>query len=306
MIQATRFHKGMHVNQVDIFEAMDSCPVCASRRPRKPVFNVQHDPDINMLACSSCGACSASHMPTPQLLNDYYAKYYADSEEQHTFHSPARFARHLLRSMPDLAGAESLRILDFGGGDGSLSIAVAAELKARASAPMAIAVDVVDYAAPRATDLSGVQIEGYNELDTVEGPFDLILASAILEHIPDAYSTIVKLSRLGRPRTYMYARTPFVLPLAKLLPVFDLTYPAHVHDMGGAFWNRFIGTFGLSAKLLSSRPSLVETTLRNDPSRTIVATVLKLPALLETSLFGVGRTPRWNFVGGWEVVVQFH
>ena len=43
----------------------------------------------------------------------------------------------------------------------------------------------------------------------------------------------------------MYARTPFVLPLARIVPSIDITYPGHVHDMGSVFWGRFIETFGM-------------------------------------------------------------
>jgi hypothetical protein len=103
----------------------------------------------------------------------------------------------------------------------------------------------------------------------------------------------------------MYARTPFVLPLAKLIPVVDIMYPGHVHDMGSAFWGRFVATFGLPARLVSSRPSLVETTFARAPARTIAAHLLKAPAVLEQAVLGRDHMPLWSFVGGWEAVIQF-
>jgi hypothetical protein len=104
----------------------------------------------------------------------------------------------------------------------------------------------------------------------------------------------------------MYARTPFVLPIAKLVPGVDMTYPAHVHDMGGAFWSGFTRTFQLGARVISSRPSLVETALRNSPARTMLAYTLKLPGLMEMAMFGRNHRPRWTFVGGWEAVMRFN
>jgi len=305
-MESTGFHKGMHVRSVDVYDASDTCPVCRSENPREAVFNVQRDPEIDMLKCLSCGAYSASHMPKPDLLDSYYMQYYSGRSDRYTFNDSARFARHLLRFMPDVALEGELRILDFGGGDGSLAIAVARGLQNRAHASISVTIDLVDYALPRETETSHILIKGHRELEDVEGGFDIILASAILEHLPDAHAAIRKLTRLANRRAYMYARTPFVLPMARRIPRLDITYPAHVHDMGSVFWNGFARTFGLDAHIISSRPSLVETTLRNSPVRTAVAHALKLPALIELAVFGRNRPPLWKFVGGWEAVVRFN
>jgi 2-polyprenyl-3-methyl-5-hydroxy-6-metoxy-1,4-benzoquinol methylase len=305
MVQATAFHHGMHVDSADIYDARGSCPICLSQTRRRGVYTIQRDPEINMLACSSCGAASASHMPKPELLDRYYVNYYANACRHYTFIDPQRFARHLLRSMPDLMKAKSaLRILDFGGGDGTLAIAIAKILHAVASPPISISIDVVDVSAPHQIQNSGLIVKGHRHLTDVDSTFDLILASAILEHIPDVHSSFRTLVSKAGKGAYMYARTPFVVPLARLLGGLEITYPAHVHDMGSAFWNRVIDTFELSAILLSSRPSLVETTMRHSPARSLVAHALKLPAMIELSLFA-DRTPRWKFVGGWEAVMRF-
>jgi hypothetical protein len=89
------------------------------------------------------------------------------------------------------------------------------------------------------------------------------------------------------------------------VPTLDITYPAHVHDMGSGFWNRFIETFDLRARLLCSRPSIVETTLLKNPIRTALAHALKFPALAELWIFGQPRVPMWKLVGGWEAFLQF-
>src|SRR5271166_6497151 len=99
--------------------------------------------------------------------------------------------------MPDLALADNLRILDFGGGDGSLAIAVARRLQNRSNASISVTIDVVDYASPCNLESSGVLIQGHKELKDVHGTFDIIIASAILEHIPDAHSAIRRLTGLA-------------------------------------------------------------------------------------------------------------
>jgi SAM-dependent methyltransferase len=304
MIKATTFHAGVRVSKDEIYEARDSCPICRSIQPRRAVFVVQRDPDVEMLMCRSCGGSSASQMPRPELLERYYAQYYRRGAIQYTFDNPARFARHLHPFLKNLGAASSLRILDFGGGDGSLAFAIAYELQKQAGRLVPVGVDVVDQIVPRSPDSPNITVHGHRELGNVEGHFDLILASAILEHIPDAYSAIRGLTRLAKKRALFYARTPFVLPMTRLFP-FDITYPAHVHDMGSGFWNKFIHTFGLRAHILASRPSLVETTIAENPLRSFVAHALKLPALAELKLFGRDRTPLWKLVGGWEIVLQF-
>jgi 2-polyprenyl-3-methyl-5-hydroxy-6-metoxy-1,4-benzoquinol methylase len=304
MIQATGFHRGRRLEADDIEDASDRCPVCHSTQERRPVYRIQRDPGIVMLACTMCGASSASHMPKANVLQRYYADYYANAAEQHTLHEPMRFARHVLRAMPPATSDKPLRILDFGGGDGSLAIAVAQCLRAPRMT-MPIAIDVIDYSSPRDPGERDISIHSYRDIAEVVGSYDVILASAIFEHLPDAYTAIRQVTARAGRHCWLYARTPFVLPLAKLIPVIDITYPAHVHDIGSAFWSRFVETFALPARLLSSRPSLVETTFTRAPARTAAAHALKAPALLEQAILGRNRMPLWGFVGGWEAVMQF-
>lgn len=304
MVQATGFHRGQRVGAADIDDARQMCPVCRSSQPRRAVFCVQRDPDIEMLECTVCGAASASHMPKPDVLASYYAEYYSGASLRHTLDKPERFARHVLRAMPDLHISKSLRILDFGGGDGSLSIAIAELLQSQGKSP-SITIDVVDYSEARSVEDPRIRINGHRDMTGVEGGHDLILASAIFEHIPDAHTAIRQVIACAGKGAYMYVRTPFVLPLTRVIRSIDITYPGHVHDMGSAFWGRFIDTFEINATTRSSRPSIVETTFSGAPARTLLAYTLKAPALLEQSLLGRNRPPRWSLVGGWEAVIRF-
>jgi 2-polyprenyl-3-methyl-5-hydroxy-6-metoxy-1,4-benzoquinol methylase len=303
-MRATNVHKGMHVSLDDVFEARDRCPVCLSEDERRACLRIQDDPVIEMLFCRACEACSASHMPKQELLDRYYSQYYSQAGDHVTFGNPDRFARHLSTVLRPQA-VSSLRILDFGGGDASLAIALAQKFQFNAGFRIPIVIDVVDYEKPREASIPNIAVKGHRDLNEVGGQYDVLLASAILEHIPDAHSTIRKLVGMAGPGAFMYARTPYVVPLARLVPMLDTTYPAHVHDMGSGFWNRFADTFDLRARLLLSRPSLVETTFRDNPVRTMLAQALKFPALAELWLSKQIRVPRWKFVGGWEVVLQF-
>lgn len=258
-----------------------------------------------MLECRRCRGCSASHMPKDDVLAKYYAQYYADTELKTTTSNAAYFAHHVMAPMTGLKPAGALRILDYGGGDGSVAYAIARRLLG-GSGDRDIQIDVVDFEAPRAPGEGRITLRGCKDLGEVGGDYDLILASAVLEHVPQVNAVIRGLAALARPGTYFYARTPFMIPLARLIGTFDLTYPAHVHDMGSSFWNRFVQTFELQAETIVSRPSLIETTLLEAPARTIAAFAMKLPSHLELAL----RRPRpadpiWTLVGGWEVILRF-
>jgi len=302
-MNATAFHGHQQLGPEDVYDATHRCPVCLSGETRRAVFVVQKSPTIKMLECAACGACSASHLPKTSVLDRYYAAYYAGARKV-TFEDPGRFARHLAPDLRGLPRSGVIRILDFGGGNGALSVAIARDLLQNGMRSCAATIDLIDYEPPCAVTFPGVVLKAHRSLTEVRGQYDLILASAILEHIPEVHSVIVQLLRLAAPGAYFYARTPFVLPLAKLIRNFDITYPAHVHDMGNVFWNRFGETFGLRGTVIASRPSVIETSLACSPIRTLLAAAFKWPAIVELRFRGHQGKLLWNFVGGWEHLVQ--
>lgn len=251
-------------------------------------------------------------MPRPEVLQGYYSGYF-DSEETAgendavcvTFQGIERFARHLIRAMPLPPGASPVRILDYGGGDGSLALAIAKYLGDRV-----VTITLVDYQKPRALPLpKNVQLVHVTHLSQAQETyptqkFDIVLASAVAEHIPELNGVLKMLFGMIEPGGYFYARTPYMSNLIAFLPFVDFVYPAHVHDLGASFWNRITKTFHLNADIIVSRPSIVETEWQKNFIRTLVAHVLKLPAHIEGKI-ATRRIDRWwNLVGGWEVVLR--
>lgn len=303
-MNATVFHRSQHLRQDELYDARAECPVCLSPAPRRPVFRLQTQPDVHMLACPHCQAGAASHMPHQAVLDAYYSHYYAPGQQALTCPNVDRLARHIAGYIAAATTRPPLRILDFGGGDGTLACRLAGLLL---NTPAAIAeIDVVDYASAGASGSDRIRVRGHRSLDGLDRPYDVVLASAVLEHIPAVNAVMRRLFALVRPGGYFYARTPYVLPLARLVRRLDLTFPGHVHDMGGAFWSGVPETFGLSARVLASRPSPLETTFASHPARTLAAGLLKLPGWLEAALSPPSRRRRlWRLVGGWEVVLRF-
>ncbi len=240
-----------------------------------------------------------------------------------TFSGADRFAEHIAQQVSaHVAPRPHLRILDFGGGDGTLAIALASTLLERQFTER-VTIALVDYTTPRPSPRSEITIQPYHELSQVPAPalgdpsdssanhstpsrFDVIIASAILEHVPEVGAIARRLFLHAAPGALLYARTPYWVPMLRFMPNLDLTFPGHVHDMGAPFWGRVIDTFELDAELVVSRPSIVETTLRQDPLRTLAAHLLKLPSHAEVRLRGPNVVrPLWGLVGGWEVFLKF-
>jgi hypothetical protein len=249
-------------------------------------------------------------MPRAEFLKAFYETHYAGPHVDTTASYARGLGAHIARSL-DVRADDSApyRILDFGGSDGSLGVEVARSLLRSGKIARALIV-VIDFVAPMRVDDERISVTAASQLGDVREVFDLVMASAVLEHIPELRPTLQALFARMSPTGWFYARTPYVLPMRRILPRFDLLFPAHVHDLGPAFWNNVCRTFELDAEVVASRPSYVQGTLRDNPVQTIAATLLKLPTHLELKLGAlVGkrptlRTPHWRLVGGWEVVVR--
>ncbi len=303
MLQAAAFHQSRHLTADEVYDATEKCPVCLGVGDRKPVVRLQESPAIDLLECPRCRACSASLMPRPEVLNNYYTDYYKAGQDRNTCPNAARFADRIAGHTEFSFTGRPIRILDFGGGDGRLARKIADRLLAEING--SVEIDLVDYEKPGDYGTHWLRICGYRTLQEVRGPYDLVIASAVLEHIPEMHPVLCRLFALLRPAGYFYARTPYVVPFARLIRSLDFTYPGHVHDLGSAFWNRVSKTFGLNARFIISAPSLVETTFASHPVRTVLAAILKAPGRFEELLSKRSRPDRWwNFVGGWEIMLQ--
>lgn len=303
-IRATCFHAGAHLDSTELEPPVSSCPLCLAEGPRMAVFPLQRDPDVDLLSCPSCGGRSASRMPSPAALRSYYADYYGGSEEEEkvTFDAPARLAGRIVHGSFSTVPRRPVDVLDFGGGDATISREIARFLlDAGVPAVRILLVDLVEEVRPSDSDRVEIR-RAASVRDTQAKAFDIVLASAILEHVPDARADLVALLSALRPGGTFYARTPSVAPMLKAAQMvgidLDFTFPAHVHDLGQNFWETILDRLPLDAsfEIVESRPSIVETTLSRHPLRTIAAHALKAPWRV------FGRA--WAFVGGWEVFVR--
>jgi SAM-dependent methyltransferase len=307
-VSSTSYHGSKHLTEEELYAPATSCPWC-NYAGRQTVATLQQSPLVTLEECPMCFATSASRMPTDKALADYYNSYYRDEKFEKagarvTVGDARRMGVHLSQWMDVRDRNGVFRILDFGGGDGSVAAMAAESLLGRQPSLQRIEITVTDYnPVPADSPSQVIHLQHCPDLDSLPaGEFDFVIASAILEHIPESKKALERLLSLMRPGARFYARTPFVVPMLKLcrhLGVkLDFTFPAHLYDLGQFFWEKQFTSLDRRNvfRVIASRPSIVESTFGNSFVRTLAAHLCKLPWFL----FGSS----WNLVGGWEVAVE--
>jgi len=239
-------------------------------------------------------------------LITYYNDYYkflpsSDSCERITHDDSKHFSIHLADRVNKYLDRPHLRILDYGGGDGSISEWMAVKLLEKDFHKIDIVV--VDYNKTTISTLNQrISITRKDNLEENNCLYDVVIASAIIEHLPQPHDILVRLLNLMDVDGVFYARTPCMLPLIKLLKNFgikiDFSFPGHIHDLGQAFWESYL-CHAISCGdliLLESNPSIVETTFKRHFFRTLASYLFKAPWYL------LGR--KYTLVGGWEVFIK--
>ena len=259
-----------------------------------------------LVECPNCRAVSASRLPTDAYLRTYYASYYDEFQEapKVAFRDVRRFAIHITSGAAPFRPLNTFQLLDYGGGDGRIALDVGNLLLEHTGARTA-EVDCFDLSgtAPAPTPYQGVTIRAYSRPEDLVGRrYHGIIASAVFEHISYPRPVMKALLSALEPGGWLYARTPYMTPVLTLANMLGIRlpfgFPAHIHDLGPAFWNRCLTMLGLDTThtLIRSQPSIIETNLKDYPVRTILAWCLKQPGRL------LGH--RWPLVGGWEVWIR--
>lgn len=280
------------------------CGFCGCRK-----FNVlkqySEKPDIFFIKCKKCGAVTYNKLYSQEALDKLYADYHYFSENNTyavTFYGTDRFARHLSKFV-DFTGRTKIKILDFGGGDGTLSYFTAKQIKKK-NPEMSIEITVVDYCKELycPDDATGITMKNIFPIHAVEEEYDFIIASAIIEHLLELSLDIKKIFSCLRVGGYAYFRTPYMYPLWRELQKigidYNTLYPEHIWDLGDK-WYAFLPTYVKDGKaeldLIVSKPSIVQKSFRSNFLIALVSYALKAPWYV---------FHRWPYVGGWEAVYK--
>ena len=295
-------NRKVRLSEEQLLPPTNGCPFCLSARILG-VGYVQTDPPVELWECDECRVVAASRLPREDALVDYYARYYGGQASTTSY--PESTANHVFSRIGRFFEpcGRPLKILDFGGGDGSIGVLLAQRFL-QAGRAHQVEVDLVDYNAQERAVPPGILFRWHRQLPRGQ-VFDVVLASAILEHVPQARELLSSLLQSLEPGGLFYGRTPYTLPFHKILTRLGLPspvpYPAHLYDMGRDYWDGVLAVLGWEGdfRLLISTTSLVEAKLFS--RRWLVALIsylLKAPSCLPW------LRDHYDFVGGWEAFIQ--
>ena len=304
-------------------DAFEGCPFCGSRS-LKYIGNLHPSPDImihtnflniigtilsnrptldiKIYTCNNCHIGFFNPQPTEKFLKEFYTNYDMVDNTRKKI-DPRRLASHLIKYLGNLSPRETFRILDFGGGDGAVSRCLGQYLLSFGIAKK-INISVVDYHPISDSRENSISQYSFETLDLIplSDEFDIVIASAILEHLKNPRQIVSSLLQKMKKQGIFYARTPYTFPFykgfKKLGITFGMPYPAHLFDMGSYFWSDLLKTLNLSAdfRMKESHTSLVHAEFRKNPLLTILSHLVKLPSYL------LGKW--YPFSGGWEVLIE--
>lgn len=285
---------------------------CCSGEDFTVLTSLYDEPKINYIRCSKCGAVTFDRIYSDEGISSLYDPevYYDDYSEKGnsniTFYGSERIAKHIVR----LSGKklthkdkETLSILDFGGGSGEIAYAVAKEILKKHQFKK-IEILVVDYEQKLYCENDSVisMKQEFPVFSVNNKNFDLIIASAVIEHLPDAGAVMRKLFELTKSGGLLYFRTPYVFPLFKLMKKLKIRlntgFPAHIWDLGKDWWDNAPVHSDYNKgdiRVIKSKPSIVEKSFKSEPLGAVAAHLMK-------AVWYIFR--RWPFVGGWEAVLE--
>ncbi|QQR88949.1 MAG: methyltransferase domain-containing protein [Myxococcales bacterium] len=294
----------LHVDESELGPLLGACPVCGFSAERKPYVQLQSRPEVTLLRCDSCGGKSASRFPNESFLASLYDPQHYHSDLIESPRALARLASHIVKHLPVHLRKKELRIVDFGGSDGSLSKMVLEKLAAQGGSGKSTATVVDLYTKESSAQLRFIDVERFWQSTD---RYDVVLASAVIEHLSNLPQVLSQLFEVCSPGGLFFARSPCDAPLQRFFPNYRVKWPRHLHDLGPEFWSKFPKTFGISGKVLRSAPSIVESDFSMQPVRTLLATALKFPAHVENAFIKPllrYQINQWDLVGGWEYFFQ--
>lgn len=181
---------------------------------------------LHKIECTSCGLVRSGDAMAPAALGEVYVDEYSLSTEweDHVFYTPSgplrrsvAFAEWLERAVGRYRWEQARRVLEIGAGAGALL----AELAGRFPGSSFEGVEV-NRAAAEMARRTGLPVAG--DLDEVQGPFDLVYAVAVIEHVPSPARFLAEVRELLAPGGLLYLCQP-----TQDVASSDLFFVDHLH-----------------------------------------------------------------------------
>lgn len=299
------FHETVRitVGAEDLEHRNFSCPFCDGIKSAGTGTYAQAEPPVEYLKCDSCFAYFTDRVPTARYLEKFYHHDVYEGTISKSDALAGRLAKSILSGtvLTELVGTSSeLNVMDFGGGSGRLGLAV----KHRLGRPDT-RVTLVDLYEPSGD--YGIDFLTPEELrSSRDSSFDLIVLSAVIEHLAHPGTVIADLYKRVRSGGFLYFRAPSLFPLGRVRPGL-LRWPEHLSDLPPRFWHELPNLLGWKVEIVKSRPSQTSDRFRDSFLAALLSNFMKLPGHLESSISALTHwkyRPSYQCAGGWDVVYR--
>ena len=308
------------------FVAYDvGCPICLSGDIRK---YSELDGNFNFFFnyCHHCHGVSASHHLTDEATSKYYNEFYKVRDDKHKdlgiVTSTGRIAgttkdrddklkdlglgtpnykKVIKQFLPHVSiEKREISILDWGGGSG-LMACVAAEVLLERPEIAKVDILVCDFENETVRPVNkNIRVERVRSVEKAMDKFDLVIASAVIEHVNYPHAILPLLFSLVEKGGYFYIRVPYAMPIYKVvkkLKVFSdyrMKFPMHLHDFSPQFFDNIYNTYNISGfTTVFSAPPCVENTFRHNPLMAVLTRLIRFPYLF---------CKAYPFVGSWAIL----
>lgn len=286
------------------FEIFSECSFCGSDYlEHGKVYAVSRDPDIWMTRCKTCDALSTPQIPASESLVDLYDPDHYQAALSSSQLLSKKLAKFIVRNF-EYKSQNTIRILDYGGGNGSLASELRDNLKVLAPHATVECIVVDVFNSLKDHSINFVHADNFS---SIEGSFSFVIASAILEHLKRPGHDLQYLLNMVEPSGLFYARTPYEAPLVQLNIGYQTSWPVHLHDLGPKFWAYVIEKNGAEFECLKSETSINETAMSVNWIKAVTVSMLKFVSLIENVSVRKAfkyRGVLWPFIGGWQVVLR--
>lgn len=179
----------------------ERCPICGERSVIRRPEKLRDSDAIGVLGCTRCGHAfldSFAHITDAYFDRGRFLanKPFAETIDDRIRHYAEETEERARRIGPCIANK---RVLDFGCGAGALMERIA---------PLCKRVVGVEPTEPFRAHIAACGFEVHRDVSTVDGPFDVVLAFHVLEHLPDPIDGLRRLAALTAPGGLVYVEVP--------------------------------------------------------------------------------------------------
>lgn len=280
----------------DLNQKLISCPYCNYTNQSNYIF-LQSNPEVRMVKCGNCKLAYADRLPKETFLNELYDPKIYESNLTSDTKNTNKLAKKIFNKFN--LKKDIISILDYGGGNGNLSHELIKLFLTKNIEAKSLVVDVHDSC--KHQNIKFIHLEKFKN-NTEK--FDIILASAVLEHLPDFISVTNELLDKVKVNGFFYCRTPWEYEISKVFKFNKIKWPRHLYDIGGDYWTKFFEKKE-DYKMILNETSSTEIK-KKQFIKYVLAQLLKKISNIETAIFKNYKfyKPKWSFVGGWEVIVK--